>query len=197
MAKLLLSTRSWFRSRRSWMLALAATLLYGLPFFVFDGFSAVDAFLKLDGIKGESKDAKYLDQIVIDSFSWGISQTGASAGGVGKVSVHDVSVTKSVDKSSPILMLRCITGEHIPEGLFSYTKPTPQGQVEFLRIKLTDILVTGYNFGTGGGGSTALPTDSLSLNFSKIEMTYLPYDAAGNAGTPVTASCDITNHTGQ
>ena len=44
---------------------------------------AVDMFLKLDGIKGESKDAKHKDEIHIESFSWGMNQTGAHAAGGG------------------------------------------------------------------------------------------------------------------
>ena len=72
---------------------------------------AVDMFLKLDGIKGESQDHKHKDEIHIESFSWGMNQTGAhgvgGGGGAGKVSVHDISITKFVEKSTSALMLHC------------------------------------------------------------------------------------------
>ena len=88
---------------------------------------AVDMFLKLDGIKGESADHKHKDTIHIESFSWGMSQTGAhgtgGGGGAGKVSVHDISITKHVDKSSPALMLACCNGKHIKDGLITVRIP--------------------------------------------------------------------------
>jgi type VI secretion system secreted protein Hcp len=195
MSKLLTSTHSWLRTRRGWMLALAAALLFGLPFFVFNGFGASDYLLEIEGIKGESSDTKHKDTIEISSFSWGMTQTGSSAGGggAGKVSVHDISITKSVDKSSPKLMLQCCTGQHIPTAMLYYSKVLPLGaRVEYLKIKLSDILVSGYNFAPGGGGGGGLtPTDSISLNFTKIEMTYIVHDANGVPGEVVTASCDL------
>ena len=87
---------------------------------------AVDMFLKLDGIKGESKDHKHKDEIHIESFSWGLNQTGAhgtgGGGGAGKVSVHDISITKFLDKSSCALMLHCCNGKHIKDGLITVRK---------------------------------------------------------------------------
>jgi type VI secretion system secreted protein Hcp len=195
MAKLLTSTHSFLQTRKGWMLVLVAAVLYGLPLFVFNGFGAAfDAFLKIEGIKGESADTDHKEWILIESFSWGMTQTGATSGGggggAGKVSVHDISITKSVDKSSPLLMLQCCTGQHIPEALLSYTKETPRGPVEYLKIKLNDILVSGYKF--HGGGNDAMPVDSLSLNFTKIEMTYMQHDPDGNLVDTVTAACDFT-----
>src|SRR5215467_9287803 len=89
-------------------------------------YMAVDMFLKLDGIKGESKDHKHKDEIHIESFSWGVSQTGSfgagGGGGTGKVQVHDISVTKFVDKSTAALFLHCASGKHIPNGLITVRK---------------------------------------------------------------------------
>lgn len=194
MAKLLSSTHSWIQNRNRWILILAAVLVYGSPLFVFNGFGAFDAFLKIEGIKGESTDEKHKDEIHIESFSWGMSQSSASGGGggAGKVSVHDISIMKSVDKSSPKLMLQCFTGDEIPDDAWvSYSKTTPRGPVDYLKIKLSDILVTSYKFGPGGG-SDAMPVDSLSLNFTKIEMTYMQLDVDGNLVDTVTAACDFT-----
>ena len=81
---------------------------------------AVDMFLKLDGIEGESKDAKHAGEIDIESFAWGMAQTGSghrgTGSGTGKVDVHDITITKVVDKSSPSLMLACANGKHIAKG---------------------------------------------------------------------------------
>ena len=117
-----------------------------------------DAFLKLDGIKGESADAKHKGEIDIMSFSWGMAQTGVSAtgggGGAGKVKVHDFSITKKTDAASPLLMLNCASGAHIKEANFVVRKAGGE-QLEYLKIKLTDVLVSSYkplsNSGMIGG----------------------------------------------
>jgi type VI secretion system secreted protein Hcp len=153
---------------------------------------AVDMFLKLDGIKGESKDHKHPDEIHIESFSWGLSQTGAhgvgGGGGAGKVNVHDISITKFLDKSSPELMLACCNGKHIPSGLVTVRK-AGETPVEYLKIKLTDILISGIQH--AGHGSDLL-TENLSLNFAKFNLEYQEQGADGKAkGGPVTIGWDI------
>jgi type VI secretion system secreted protein Hcp len=153
---------------------------------------AVDMFLKLDGIKGESKDHKHPDEIHIESFSWGLSQTGAhgvgGGGGAGKVNVHDISITKFLDKSSPELMLACCNGKHIPTGLVTVRK-AGETPVEYLKIKLTDILISGIQH--AGHGSDLL-TENLSLNFAKFNLEYQEQGADGKAkGGPVTIGWDI------
>src|SRR5438045_3347423 len=152
----------------------------------------VDMFLKLDGIKGESKDHKHKDEIHIESFSWGMSQTGAhgagGGGGAGKVSVHDISVTKFLDKASPELMLHCANGKHIPNGLITVRKAGEQ-PVEYLKIKLTDILISSVQ--EAGHGSDLL-SESLSLNFAKFNVEYQEQGADGKAaGGPVSMGWDV------
>ena len=134
---------------------------------------AVDMFLKLDGIKGESKDSKHKDEIHIESFSWGMSQTGAMSsgggGGAGKVSVHDISISKNVDKSSCDLMYACASGKHIPSGLITVRK-AGEKPLEYLKIKLTDILISGVqDSGSGHGDQVG---ESITLNFAKFQVDY-------------------------
>src|SRR5262249_45569194 len=103
---------------------------------------AVDMFLKLDGIKGESHDSKHKEEIHIESYSWGLNQTGAhgagGGGGAGKVSVHDISITKFVDKATAALLLHCASGKHIPTGLVTVRK-AGDNALQDRKIKLTDI----------------------------------------------------------
>jgi type VI secretion system secreted protein Hcp len=153
---------------------------------------AVDMFLKLDGIKGESKDHKHKDEIHIESFSWGMNQTGAHAagggGGAGKVSVHDISVTKHVDKSSTPLMLACANGKHIKEGLITVRK-AGEKPLEYLKIKLTDVLISSVQEAGHGGDQL---TESVTLNFSKFHVTYQEQNEKGEAqGSPDEMGWDI------
>jgi len=153
---------------------------------------AVDMFLKLDGIKGESADHKHKEEIHVESFSWGMSQTGAhgtgGGGGAGKVSVQDISVTKYLDKSSPELMLHCANGKHIKERLITVRK-AGENPVEYLKIKLTDILISSVQH--AGHGSDLL-TEALSLNFGKFHVEYQEQGADGKAkGGPVVMGWDV------
>ena len=106
-----------------------------------------DAFLKLDGIKGESADAKHKGEIDIMNFGWGASQTGVQStgggGGAGKVRFHDLCILKKSDASSPLLMLNCANGAHLQEATLTVCKAGGE-QLEYLKIKLTDVLVSSY-----------------------------------------------------
>jgi type VI secretion system secreted protein Hcp len=145
---------------------------------------AVDMFLKLDGIKGESKDHKHGGEIHIESFSWGMNQTGAhgtgGGGGAGKVSVHDISITKFVDKASPALMLHCANGKHIANGLITIRKAGDK-PLEYMKITLADILISSVQH--AGHGSDLL-TENATLNFSKFKVEYQEQkpDGSGQPG---------------
>lgn len=145
---------------------------------------AVDMFLKLDGIQGESKDSKHKDEIQIESFSWGLTQSGTGAfgggGGAGKVQVSDISVAKLVDKASCALMAACCSGKHIKSGLITVRKAGDQ-PLEYLKITLHDILITGVHH--SGASSGDLVAESVTLNFSKFKVEYQEQKPDGS-GTP-------------
>lgn len=87
---------------------------------------AVDVFLKIKGIDGESADAKHKNEIDVLSYSWGISQTGTmrygGGGGAGKANFHDFSFMMRVNKATPRLMHACTCGQHIPEAVLAVRK---------------------------------------------------------------------------
>ena len=84
---------------------------------------AVDYFLKIDGVPGESADAKHKGEIQLESFSWGETNPGGGGmgggGGAGKVQMQDLVVTMLVSKASPKLMLACATGKHYKEAVLN------------------------------------------------------------------------------
>ena len=150
---------------------------------------AVDYFLKLDGIKGDSKDSKHKDEIDIQSWSWGLSQPGALATGgssTGKVQFQDFHFTKMTDRSSPVLILKCAKGEHIKEGLITARK-SGDNPVEFLKIKLTDVVVSSHQ----SSASSELPTESFSVNYAQIVYSYFPQAEDGSLEAPITAAWDL------
>jgi type VI secretion system secreted protein Hcp len=158
---------------------------------------AVDMFLKLDGIKGESKDKTHKDEIHIESFSWGLNQTGAfgtgGGGGAGKVNVHDISITKAVDKATPELMLHCANGKHIPFAWVTFRK-AGENPLEYMKIKFSDLLVSSVQESGHGGGD--ILSESVSLNFSKFNVEYQEQNEKGQAqGAPVTMGWDVKANT--
>ena len=131
----------------------------------------VDYFLKLDGIEGESADAKHKNEIDVESWSIGASQGGTMAygggGGAGKVQMQDFNFSMKVNKASPKLFLACATGEHIKSAILTSRKAGKEQQ-EFLKITMSDVLVSSIQQG-GQGSSDVIPMEQISLNFAKIE----------------------------
>ena len=105
--------------------------------------AAVDYFLKFDGIKGESTDAKHKDEIDIKSWSWGETQAGQGAA-AGKVAMQDFHFVMRVNTATPALMKACATGDHIKTATLTGRKAGKEQQ-EYLTVKLTDVLVTSYH----------------------------------------------------
>ena len=72
--------------------------------------AAVDFFIKFDGIKGESADAKHKDEIDVESWSFGetnaIGGGAGGGGGAGKASFQDFHFTMHLNRASPALMAR-------------------------------------------------------------------------------------------
>jgi type VI secretion system secreted protein Hcp len=147
----------------------------------------VDYFLKVDGIDGESTDAKFKNSIDVESWSWGETQSGSHAfgggGGAGKVAMQDFHFVMKVNKASPKLFLSCATGEHIKKAVLTCRKAGGEQQ-PFLEITMSDLLVSSYQTG-GSAHGEVIPTDQISLNFSKIEWNYQQQDAKGKVGSPV------------
>jgi len=153
---------------------------------------AQDIFLKLDKIEGESADKSHGKEIDIQSWSWGISNSGSMSqgggGGVGKASFSELHFTHTYDKASPILEQKCATLEHIASGVLTCRK-AGKTQLEYLVIKLTDVIVTSVQPSSSSGDGTT--TESVSLQFTKVEVNYKPQKADGSLDAAVTFKYDI------
>src|SRR5262245_21996808 len=155
--------------------------------------AAVDYFLKIEGIEGESTDKTHKNSIQVESFSFGESQAGSashgSGGGVGKVSMQDFCFVKKVDKASPSLFLACATGQHIKAASL-YCRKAGGKQEEFLKVTLSDLIISSYQTG-GSGGSDVIPMDSIALNYSKLEIEYKPQKPDGSLAGAFKAGFDL------
>ena len=127
---------------------------------------AFDAFLKIEGIEGESTDKTHPNEIEIDSFSWGVVNT-TQPGGSGNPVAQDFHFTAPLSKASPNLMLACAVGAHIQSAVLTCRK----GSFEFEKMRLSDVLVSSYQMG-GAGHDGDRPEDQFSLSFVKIDFLY-------------------------
>jgi type VI secretion system secreted protein Hcp len=154
---------------------------------------ATDYFLKLEGIKGESKDSKHKDEIDLMSFSWGATQSGTASfgggGGAGKVQFQDFHFVMRMSKASPLLLQSVATGKHIKEASLVARKAGGTQQ-EYLKIKFTDVLISSYQSGGSQGGDD-IPVEQVSLNFAKINVEYADQKEDGSLNPATVASYDL------
>jgi type VI secretion system secreted protein Hcp len=138
---------------------------------------AVDMFIKIDGIKGESKDSKHKGEIDVLAWSWGLSNSGTfhsgGGGGAGKANVQDLSFTKYVDAGSADLQLSCATGKHIKNATLVVRKAGDK-PLEYIIIVLTECLITSVS--TGGSGGEDRLTENVTINFEEVHYTYWTQD---------------------
>jgi type VI secretion system secreted protein Hcp len=153
---------------------------------------AMDMFIKIGDLKGESRDKTHKEEIDVLAWSWGISNSGSAqvggGAGAGKCNVQDLSFTKYIDKCSPDLMLAACNGQHYPTATLVVRKAgtTP---LEYLIITLTDLIITSVS--TGGSGGEDRLTENVTLNFAKVKVDYKEQTATGVVGATPTMTWDI------
>jgi type VI secretion system secreted protein Hcp len=146
---------------------------------------AVDMFLKMEPVKGESRDSAHSKEMDVLAWSWGMSQSGTThmggGGGSGKVNVQDLSLTKYVDAASTYLQQACCNGQHFDEATLTVRK-AGKDPVEYIIITMKEIIVTSVS--TGGSGGEDRLTENVSLNFAEVKVKYVEQSDKGAAATP-------------
>lgn len=156
---------------------------------------AVDMFLKIEGLDGESRDKAHADEIDILAWSWGASSSGTmhvgGGGGAGKASIQDISITKWVDKASKGLMEYCVTGKHFGSGQLTVRKAGGE-PLEYIKIELEAVLITSIS--TGGSGGEDRLTENVTLNFKKFKYIYTPQKEDGTGDAELDFAWDIAEN---
>lgn len=157
---------------------------------------AVDMFLDIEGVEGEAQDHKYGGKIAVLSWSWGETNSGGGGFGTGhgsgKVSMQDFSFTMRMSKATPILMQACASGKHFAKAELTCRK-AGEKPVEYLKVTFTDVMISSYQSGASGGGDE-FPIESLSFNFTKVEMNYIPQKKDGSPDNPVKGSWNVKSN---
>jgi type VI secretion system secreted protein Hcp len=151
---------------------------------------AVDMFLKLTDIPGESVNNDHKDEIEIFSYAFGLSNatTVASGAGAAKPKFADITITKRIDKSSPLLMLNSAKGQPVTQAILTLER-TGVKSSKFMVITLDNVLVSSIS-STGPAGSD-VPTETVSLNYGKIKVEYYQQNPDGSVALAGTFAYDI------
>ena len=156
---------------------------------------AVDIFLKIEGIDGESKDAQHTDEMECLSYSFGGHQSGTmhsgTGGGSGKVSIQDLTITKYVDKGTPNIFASLCSGKHQTEATLTLRK-AGDPPVEYLIVKMKKVLVSGYSVAGSQGDERTI--ENISLNFEEVRLTYTPQADDGSAEAEIITGWNIAQN---
>ena len=151
---------------------------------------AVDYFLQIAGIEGESQDSKHKGWLDVLSWSWGETHAeslgAGGGGGAGKVSMQDFNFMMQTTKASPKLFLACAAGQHFKEAKLVGRK-AGKDQQEYLTWTFSDILVSAFQV----SASSEVPSASVSLSYAKIRLEYRPQKPDGSLDAAISAGWDL------
>lgn len=145
---------------------------------------ASDAYLRLDGIKGESQDQAHKEWIEVTGVRWVIQQpksaTCSTGGGhtAERAELSEINFEKIADLASPILMQTCAMGKTIPKASLEFMRADGNGTpVKYFEIELENVLIGMISPILGGG----LLQESVGLKFSQVKWRYTQQRIAGGS----------------
>jgi len=153
--------------------------------------AVADIFLRLDGVDGESTDAKHKGEIDIlsysQSFKNAVSDATGGGGGAGKVTCGEITVLKNIDKSSPKLIGQVVTGKHIETGTLTF-RSVGRAALEYYVVSLNDVLVTSID--QTDQNNPARIFERVTLNAAQFKFSYQQQKADGQLLPAVQFSVD-------
>lgn len=156
---------------------------------------AIDAYLQMEGIKGESADSAHQGWIELHSASWGVTQphsaTMSTAGGhtAERCEHQTLTVTKLADLASPILMQHCSMGKTIPKAKLEFMRADGDGKpVKYYEVELQNVMIASTTQNVHEG---SILRDSIGLRFSKVKWKYTQQKIGGGVSGSTTGGWDL------
>jgi type VI secretion system secreted protein Hcp len=159
------------------------------------GGPSADIFLAIDGIQGDSTDARHKNQIAIESFAFLAKRptTSSSSRGARAVRFNGLRLDKVYDVSSPKLFAAATSGRHLKSATVTFSTSSDPSGTDVLTYKLSDVTLTSYE--QGGANPDQKPLGSLEeeigLTAARVSVTEKTFNASGNPGPAVTASWQV------
>ncbi|RZT09403.1 type VI secretion system secreted protein Hcp [Duganella sp. CF402] len=159
---------------------------------------AIDVYLYIDGIKGESNDDRHKDWIECRSVSFGVEQpksaTASTGGGhtAERCEHRDIVLSKLADLASPILLQTCSAGRTIPKAKFEFMRADAQGErVKYYEIEIENVLIGAVSPAVEEGD---ILSEEVALKFSKIKWKYTQQKISGGAGGNTSGGWDLSTN---
>ena len=159
---------------------------------------AIDVYLQIDGIKGESADDRHRDWIECQSVAWSVSQprsaTSSTGGGhtAERCEHSEISVSKLADLSTPILLQLCSSGKTIPRARIEFMRADGQGErIKYFEIELENVLIGAVSPSVGEGDFLS---ENVGLKYSKVKWKYTQQKVAGGAGGNTSGGWDLSSN---
>lgn len=143
-----------------------------------------NAFLKIDGVDGESTDANHTGWIDILSYNWQVSHTAAAGASFGFPRVDDFCFDMKANKASPKLLLACANGKVFKFAILAVAGVvSSDGQVQdFLNYTFNNVVISSYQTGLSQGGGDAFPVDHFCIAFGSVTIDYIKYSSEPGVG---------------
>ena len=159
---------------------------------------AIDVYLYIEGIKGESADDRHKDWIECKSVNWGVEQpksaTASTGGGhtAERCEHRDIVITKLADLSSPILLQTCSAGKTIPKAKFEFMRADAQGErVKYFEIEIDNVLIGEVTPSVSEGDILG---EQVGFKFSKVRWKYTQQRTSGGAGGNTSGGWDLSTN---
>ncbi|MES2742391.1 MAG: type VI secretion system tube protein Hcp [Pseudomonadota bacterium] len=156
---------------------------------------ATDAYLQLDGIKGESKDSLHQGWIELTTAHWGVVQprsaTESTAGGhtAERCEHRTLAVSKMADLASPILLQHCSMGKTIPKARLEFMRADGNGNpVKYYHVELENVMIANIEQMISQG---SILHDNIGLRYSKVKWCYTQQSIGGGASGNTSGSWDL------
>ena len=142
-------------------------------------------YMEYQGVPGDATAESHTAWITLSSCQWGIGRGISTPVGSAEnreastCSVSEITVTKMLDAASGPLWQELVKNTDGKDVTIDFTSTSAGADNTFMYIKLTNTLVSGMSFSSGGDR----PMESVSLNFTKIETKYLEQALTGTDAT--------------
>ncbi|MDP3671268.1 MAG: type VI secretion system tube protein Hcp [Telluria sp.] len=144
---------------------------------------AIDVYLQIDGVKGESSDAAHKDWIECATVTWAVTQPKSASSSTGgghtaeRCEHGDVVISKLADLASPLLLQTCSSGKTLPRAKLEFMRADGQGErVKYFEIVLENVLI-GNGLPRVAGGN--ILSEHVSLKYGKVKWKYTQQKIGG------------------
>jgi type VI secretion system secreted protein Hcp len=159
---------------------------------------AIDVYLQIDGIKGESADNAHKDWIECSSVDFGVIQprsaSASSSGGhtAERCEHKDISVSKLADLATPLLLEQCSMGKTIPKAKFDFMRADADGKrVTYFNIELENVLISSVTPSVSEGN---IMHENVSIKYAKVKWKYVQQKISGGAGGNTAGGWDLSKN---